>query len=921
MSSKNIAIAATVACLAAAALWFVTRDGAEPKKSAPVAVPEKVAKTPVPAPKASASGKRSGGAIEVRYEDDPVGSLRLEGQVITDEETPVAGALVAIDARPPRVAKTAEDGSFFFDKLVARNYEVVAQSEQGAAGPVVARLSETNDPIVLILTPGGTLKVHVTAADGGENISDATVELRGIAERSSAADATGHVVFAQVPVNRYDVVATAAGYAPQRSSVRISRSGAVAEVSLAMKRGAKVGGIVVDAEGGPVEGARVTYQGASDWSVQADPRLDSVLSGSDGRFVIATLPSGSFRFVAKAKGHAVGTSEVTKLDGAAEVTDIRIEMEASATITGRVLSVDGNPVVTARVRVAAKSAGMVRRSGAVRQVYTDDQGTYEIGELRRRDHEVVAMHESASSEIVSADLGVAPHKVTLDLNLSVIGMIAGVVVDSKDEPIAGAQVTVFPDFRKGSGRSASEWRMRGMSTELTDAGGRFRVSGLQPEKDYRVRAIPGSSNNAGRVWLSDGIEARSGDENVRIVLPADGGIRGKVLLANGEAPELFTVSVGWRRGTPFSSKDGSFELSELPPKTFTLVIQGPGIDESRVEDVIVKEGDYADVGTITATKGRTISGTVLDSGGSPAAGATVSAGRVIFGDGSSAKASGGSRNPLARGTKTATSNEDGQFTLYGVVMGDLSMVADHETLGRSMPISVQQSSTSMEGIALQLQKTGALEGIVSKNGSPEEGVVVTATSVKFPGVTFNVSSGSDGSYRFDRLIADTYRVKAMFGANPMSGMSFFAETTSVSIDSTATLNIDFVEGGVAVRVTLSAEKDLGFSRINIVGPDIVATTARELEAVMASSRGFESMGMSIRGRPATSKNVLPGRYQLCAIVYPSEVSGMQGTMAYMQREGDNLPTQCQALEVAEGATEQDVAMTVVVPDFVPEIKL
>ncbi len=918
MSSKNIAIAALVACLAAAALWFATRDGAEPKNDAPVASPKQVATTPAPAPKASASGKRSGGAVEVRYEDDPVGSLRLEGQVITADEAPVAGALVAIDARPPRVAKTAEDGSFFFDKLVARNYEVVAQAEQGAAGPVVARLSETNDPIVLILAPGGTLKVHVTAADGGENISNATVELRGISERSSAVDAKGHVVFSHVPVDRYDVVATAAGYAPQRSSVRISRSGAVAEVSLAMKRGAKVAGIVVDADGKPVPGARVMYQGASDWSVRADPRLDQVLTGANGYFSIDALPSGTFRFVAKAKGHAMGTSELTKLDGITDTTDVRIEMEASATLVGRVLSLTGEPVAAARVRVAAKSAGMVRRSGAVRQVYTDDQGKYEIGELRRRDHEVVAMHESASSEIASANLAAPPHSLELDLTLSVTGTIAGIVVDSQEEPIGGAQVTVLPDFRKGSGRSASDWRMRGMSTELTDAGGRFRVSGLQPEKDYRVRAIPGSSNNAGRAWLSDGIEARSGDDNVRIVLPADGGIRGKVLLENGEAPELFTVSVGWRRGTPFSSKDGSFDLSELPPKTFTLTIHGPGIDESRVEEVVVKEGDYTDVGTITVSKGRTISGTVLDSGGSPAAGAIVSAGRVIFGDGSSAKASGGSRNPLARGTKAATSNEDGQFTLYGVVMGDLSIVADHETLGRSMPISAQQSSSSMEGIVLQLQKTGALEGIVSKNGSPEEGVVVTATSVKFPGVTFNVASGSDGSYRFDRLIADTYRVKAMFGASPMSGMSFFAETTSVSVDSTANLNIDFVEGGVTVRVTLSAEKDLGFSRVNIVGPDIVATTARELEAAMASNKGFESMGMSISGRPAESKNVLPGRYQLCAIVYPSEVSGMQGTMAYMQREGDNLPAQCQLLEVAEGTTEQDVSMTVVVPDFVPE---
>tara|TARA_R110002073_G_scaffold3074_1_gene20522 strand:- start:17501 stop:20290 length:2790 start_codon:yes stop_codon:yes gene_type:complete len=916
MSTKNFSIVAAAGLVAVLVYWFGFRDTSEKPKDAPVvqkAAPVRATTTTAPKVQSQQAGTRN---VEVSYQDDPEGSLRLEGQVINAEDDPVAGAIVTLDSRPPRFTKTAEDGSFFFDSLVARNYDVVAQSKDGAAGPVTARLSETNDPIILVLRAGGTVNVHVNEP-GGTALANAQVELRGIAVQAANTDAAGLASFAQVPVSYYEVIAKASGYAPQRSTVVVSRSGASAEVSLTLKAGAMVSGVVVDPDGKPVAGAQVLYQGASDWSVRADARLDHVLSESDGSFTIAALPRGSFRFVADAKNFAQGSSEVIALDGESETTGVEIRMEPSAILRGRVLSADGTPIAAARVRVAAKGAGVVRRDGGVRQAYTDDEGKYEVRELRRRAYEVVALHETASSEIVNADLSKAPFDATLDLSLSIDGVIAGIVVDSNDEPMAGAQITLFPDFRKGASRSDSEWRMRGLSTELTDAGGKFRVSGLAPNTAYRVRAVPGTSNNPGRAWLSEGTPARTGDEDVRIVLRADGGIRGKVALANGEAPELFTVSVGWQRGTPFSSKDGSFELSDLPPQTFTVVITGPGIDEARVKDVVVNAGEYTDVGSITAKKGRSISGTVLDLGGSPIAGAKVSAGRVIFGDGSSSEA-GSVQNPMARATKTVTSGEDGRFSIYGVVGGDLSIIADHETIGRSMPVSVRQSNDSLDGITLQLQKTGALQGIVSVNSAAEEGVIITATSLRHPGVTFNVSSGADGGYRFDRLIADTYRVKAMFGSNPMSGMSFFAEKSDVVADETTTLDIDFDDGGATVRVVLSADEPLGFTWLSIIGNETEAKTARQLNDAMSEAIGFEGASMSIRGNPASAKNVPPGSYSVCALVYPTEVSGMENTFAYMEREGDNLPAQCKPLKVPEGSTEVELQMTVVIPDFIAD---
>ncbi|HEX5064274.1 MAG TPA: carboxypeptidase-like regulatory domain-containing protein, partial [Kofleriaceae bacterium] len=67
---------------------------------------------------------------------DPLGTFRLEGQLIDASDTPVGGGRVTIDALPPRATTTEADGTFVFEGLLARDYTLAAIAEAGAAGPV-----------------------------------------------------------------------------------------------------------------------------------------------------------------------------------------------------------------------------------------------------------------------------------------------------------------------------------------------------------------------------------------------------------------------------------------------------------------------------------------------------------------------------------------------------------------------------------------------------------------------------------------------------------------------------------------------------------------------------------------------------------------------------------------------------------------
>jgi protocatechuate 3,4-dioxygenase beta subunit len=913
---KTAPIAIAVAIAAAVAVYFLFfRGGDEAGDTTDdVDVPDR---EPLDK-KTDRGGDRTAGnrgELAVLFDDDPEGDLVLEGQVIDSTDDPVSSAVVSIDSNPPRSVTTGEDGSFSFPELVGRRYQVVARSPVGVAGPVAVSLTETNDPVILRVKKGGEVTVTVVRAAGGEPLPGALVELRGIDVQSLSTGDDGVAKFSGVVPSFYSVVASSAGYARQSQWLRVRATGAGAEVRLGLRQGAPVSGVVVSAEGKPVAGARVLYSGASDWSQQADPRHDAVETNASGEFSFAAMPAGTFRFTARADKRAPGRSDLVTLDGSTAVDDVRVELGPGATIRGRVTDASSQPVAAARVRVSGAGGNF---GGQVREAYADDQGAYEIDGLERKELEVVAIGRDASSEIVAVDLSAAPFERTVDLALEVDGVIAGVVVDGDGEPIEGGQVWAFPDWRRGGRDAMQSFRMRGVPRELTDAGGRFRLTGLS-RGAYQVRASRSGGGGPFGNFTAPATDASTGDTDLRIELAAEGAIVGKVAFASGEAPAAFSVSLGgWGAGTPFSSKSGAFELPELAPRKYTIAIRGPGFDSKQLSDVEVKAGETTDLGTIEVKKGRTIAGRVVDAGGSPVAGALVRAGRTIFGDGSSSKSAFGGP-PGAQNTKETRTDDGGRFAIFGLGPRDISVVAEHESLGRS-PAVLIRGTLSPQDMRLELAPFGALEGTVTRDGKPAERVFVSVASMTTPDVSYGVATGDDGKFRYDKLAPDTYKVQAFL----MRGMGGFGTRApkQVEIASGETAKVELAYSGGSVELTVelteSAGKPLGFTWVTAATGPVTATNSRDLQLEIGRTPESSTQnGFSIGGSEAKLLDLSPRSYTVCAVPYPSEVSGMGETMAYSEREGDKLPVYCKPVDVAESPAEQSMTIEVTLPPFVP----
>ncbi len=835
----------------------------------------------------------------VMIDDDPKGALRLEGQVIDADDKPVGGVTVVLSANPPRTLVTEDDGGFAFDGLVGRPYTLIARSEKGIAGPITARLTGKSDPIILKLRPGAKLTVSVTAS--GKPV-DATVELRGEDQQKLETKA-GTAVFSPVVPGGYQLAAWAPGMA--RTFHRVQVAG-TAEAKIALVPGAAVSGRLIDAEGKGVAGARVRFSGASDWSRQGSDRLDAAITVADGAFELPALPAGSFRFTATHEEHAPGTSELVTLDGKTPYTTVTIQLTAGASIRGKVVDTTGKPVASARVRVGVAGNPRAMIFESPRQAYSDGTGAFAIKGLPKKQLMSIALHESGASQAVAVDTtGGDVTGVTLTIDIT--GTISGVVVDPAGQPMEGVQVTAGPSFADNrTPMDFSQWRLRGFPQELTDGSGKFTLAGLAPGA-YTISASSTTRRSRRGPGVGDGITANTGDTNVKLVLSPEGSVKGKVAFADGTAPPLYNVSVGMV-GQSFS--EGEFVLEGLPPQKYEVTVRGPSF-QTRVMPVTVESGKAADLGTITVAKGRSIGGVVV-ADGKPVPGAQVHIGRMVFGNGTSSNAQFG---PMGQGTKHDTTDASGAFVLSGFPDGDITIVAEHETIGRSKALRLPTGMTGQTELTLTLEKFGVLTGVLRQGGKPIEGIFVSCQSTTTPGAIYSVASGPDGGYRFDRLAPDLYKVSATVGM-PMIGMKFYSKQIAVPAGGQVAIDLVVEPGAITLDATVTATNGkLGVAQVTLTSGTIAATTYNELAIKLAAAGQGASQLVIIRnGELARLSEVAPGAYSLCIVPYPTEVKGM-AAMGYIERHGDSLLAFCKPVTVTPSPTTQAIQISVEVPPF------
>jgi uncharacterized GH25 family protein len=908
-----------LAALGGGLFWWKGRgDGARPAAGAADA--GAAAGPRAPRERESPTGESPAPAGAVRYDDDPAGTLRLEGQVIDEEERPVGGALVAISSNPPREVRSEADGSFAFDGLLARAYSVEARKDDGVAGPTTVVVSPRVEPVTLRLRAGATLAVTVLDAGSKKPVGGASVEVRGITVQKELSGPDGVARVRGLKRGAWvSLKVTRTGYAPALELFPLERGKDVHEHTVRLVAGVAVNGRVVSSEGKPVAGARVLAHAASTpWDAQ-DWRHDAVETDAQGRFRLPAVAPGSWRFEAAHADHAPGASEpVTIAAGAPSPPEVVITLTAGGAVAGEVRDAGGKPVPYATVRVAGARSWF--EWDATRQAACDAEGRFEVKGLPRIPIKLMASAEQGASDVVPVDLTDAPRREGVVLVLSQDGTVAGVVVDEKGQPVAEAQVIALPEFGSaGDDAEMDRWTLGGAATDVTDQGGQFRLTGL-PKGSYRLRAARGEGAGGSgaafdpSIWQRAGEVAATGTTDVKLVLEADASIKGKIAFADGTTPALYSVSTAqWGQSTPFSAKDGAFRLEGVAPGRRFLTVTGPGFMRKTTDAYEVKPGQETDVGTIVVERGRTIRGRVVDATGAPVAGAKVTGGARLFGDGKSAGGAGGAfGGGLA---KSADTGEDGRFELAGLGVARVLVVGEHEQKGRS-PVTVVPPGDGDVELTLALAPPGSVEGKVVSGGAPVPRAIVTAQPANAARSQSIVSAGADGIFRFDVLAPDTYTVSAV-RAKGMAGAELASRSVVVVSGKTAQVTLTLPKSDLTLEVSVVGGdgKPVDNAVVAIIsGGPVSVKTGEDLEDLLASrGEGGYQQGMILQTAPKRSitfANIEAGPWSVCAIPMKGNLMDPQ-VAEQLQKDADKLAVYCAHTTVTAAPNAQ--TFTVKVP--------
>ncbi len=888
MNRKVIGAVLGLAVIAAAVWFFLLRGGDGPAKD-PTAgrsgdVGSAGTKPATPPPDRSGTGA-GGSAPAWSLDPDRVGPLVLEGQVVDAAGNGVAGAEVWLASVPKRSTKTEDDGTFSFDKLVARTYELAAH-DAGRTGGVRYRFTGKGDPAVIKLADGASLEVMVVD-DAAKPIADADVRVGDLAEITARSDGAGLARLQPVEPGYVGVEVSASGFAPVETFTTLGSSGAKGTMRVVLRKGFALAGRVLDERGNAIANARVSVSHGPWGSFNADPR-EQVLSAADGTFKIPAVAAGRHTVYAADGDHAPARSTPVSVSDKA-VSGVEIRMKDGGAISGRVVDAKGARVPYATVRVAGAGADMW--SARPRQANASAEGTFELRGLARGKLQLRGESETAASQITDVDLSVSAAKTGLELKLDVTGTISGIVVDGTGAPVAETQVNGFPDFLKNGG-GGSGMALAGMATASTDGGGRFTLIGLT-EGDYRLWASRGRNRfDFGR----DGVAAKVGDTAVKIVVLAPGSVTGSIAMDGASVPpQIASVQVGAEPPTP--AQAGTFEVRSLAPGRYDVHVRGPEFAETVRRGVEITAGAVTELGVITVKRGRRLTGTVKDKSGSPVAGARIQLGDMIF-YAEGAEDQEESWQDLY-GIRSSVTDQAGTFTIVGVPEKGTQVAANHPT-GRSDAVAIPAGTDDPPPVALTLRGFGSVVGTVTRLGQPVANANVTHSS-KDGGTQIAMTRTDDsGAFRLDKVPAGTVVLQAM--QSQMMAAKLASVTVEVVAGAETKAAIEFPVGNIELTVSIQGKDNavLSMAMVVLVNGTMIVANAKELTD-LGTKGGVAAQKPWTPGNDAVFSELVDGTYSLCSV--PISGSPMDPRL---QEHMMTLKVYCQQVIVTPAPTKQAV---------------
>ncbi len=497
----------------------------------------------------------------------------LHGTVVAESGEHVAGVRVLAERQfaPPQQGRSDEAGEFTIAALAPGVYSLRAQSE-GWIGDypetIALTIGESVRDVQVVVRKAATIR-GVLLSGERTPCAQGRVHLGPVAHDYSVpileatTNVAGAVTFEAAPPGRYRVSAMCLASDVEPVGMLEVGTSNQAQLVWSLKHRLEIAGRVVDDRGRPVP--NVSLELRSETTTQQDAQAGA--SGTDGAFVFRSLPAGNYLITSNQVAQPVRVS-LAEPRGA---TDVVMVAKPVGEIAVHVVTAQGKALDGLSVTAIAAD-GMPSN-------LTDElgNGMYRVGSLLTGSYAVYVSDGVNPRVRAGGRDGLSSVRAGETTRLEVkfggyAGRITGRVLDGAGAPLENVWVqATSDDANQDPTHFMQEMRIVAEGRRaLTDAEGRFELSGLAGDGAYDLKAeLP-----LGGAAKQERVKAGA---NVDIVMQALATLAGVAVDAKGEPIRHLSVGIrnpqtGQQRMEMVSHPEGRFRIKHVTPGPVQITV-------------------------------------------------------------------------------------------------------------------------------------------------------------------------------------------------------------------------------------------------------------------------------------------------------------------------------------------------------------
>ncbi len=533
-------------------------------------------------------------------------------------------------------------------------------------------------------------------------------EERAVAE----SDTAGRFQVGGLGEGTWSVEATSVGHSRALAPrVAIPHGG---DLLLELPAAAVIEGKVLAADGSPADSAEVTAVSGAGKAF--------TLAAQGGGFSLEVEP-GSYHLSARRGAEAGAQGAPIAIAAGRTVRGVVLQLGTASAIGGMVFAQSsGRPISGASITLTASGSASMAGTAV-----SDAAGSFSIGGLAPGSYDATVHADGFSDQLRRGVTVALAQTFPLQISLTGTGAVSGLVTDSAGRVLAGAVVRIAAGFGPAAGVAQSE--------AVAGADGRYRLDNLAPGT-VRLAA----SRDESSFGPTRSVDVAEGQESpLDFTLTDNGWLAGHVQLKSGAPPDPSTTvravqqgdMGGFRDGAVLGSAQvdagGAYQLS-LPPGHYRVAAMGPNGQRQQPSLATVTANQPAQLDLLLDDTVPGTSGSVLEPGGAPSANARV----VLL----SAQ-----RQPLGM----AVTDADGTFTVSQFRGAPPASVRARNG-GR-----IGEAPVAQGDVAVQLQASATLHGVLASGGSPPSSFTVVVTPADPMGALWDPGGPSSLEFTGDRF--------------------------------------------------------------------------------------------------------------------------------------------------------------------------